>query len=144
MQSDDLECPGLCLSQPLFGANNLAVADPAGLVAPWAHGVQSDHVQRVGGVGRLSGLPLSLELAERPCEARREPVGNVVIPRNRQNRAIEGSEELGRTGELVLPAAVAQVAACDHELRLEALDENRCPALDRLVIACSVMEVRQV
>ena len=144
MQSDDLECPGLGRSKPLLGARKLAVADSAGLMAPRAHGVQSDHVQRGRGVGRLGGLPLSLELAKRPCEARRERVRNVVIPWNRQNRAIERSEEIGGTGELVLPAPVAEIPARDHELRLEALGQNRCPALDRLVVPCSVMEVGQV
>ena len=144
VQDDDLECAGLRLAQALLRALELPGPDPAGLVTPGADGVEPDHVQAGGGVGRLGGLPLSLEFAERPCEARRESVGNVVIPWNRQNRAIEGPEELGGTGELVLPAAVAQVAAGDHELRLEALDQHRRPALDRLIIACAVMEVRQV
>src|SRR5712691_8321021 len=95
MQGDDLERARLRISQPLFGARKLAAADPAGLVAPRAHGVQSDHVQRGGGVSRLRGLPLSLELAERPREACRKRVRNVVIPWNRQDGALEGAEEFG-------------------------------------------------
>ena len=53
MQSDDLECPGLCRSKPVSGACKLAVADPAGLMAPRAHGVQADHVERGHPIGTV-------------------------------------------------------------------------------------------
>jgi hypothetical protein len=39
---------------------------------------------------------------------------------------------------------VAQIAARDDQLRLEALDQSRRPMLDRIVVTRSVMEVREV
>jgi len=39
---------------------------------------------------------------------------------------------------------VAEVAARDDQLRLEALDQSRRPMLDRIVVAGSVMKVREV
>src|SRR5256885_999964 len=53
MQDRDLERRGLRRPQPLLGRCELARANPARLVAPGAHGVEADHVQRGGGVRRL-------------------------------------------------------------------------------------------
>jgi hypothetical protein len=39
---------------------------------------------------------------------------------------------------------MAQIAARDHELGLEALDQHRCTALDCGVVSRAVMQVRQV
>jgi hypothetical protein len=39
---------------------------------------------------------------------------------------------------------MAQISARDHELGLKPVDQNRCAPLDRLVVACAVMEVGQV
>jgi hypothetical protein len=77
-------------------------------------------------------------------EASREGVRDVVIPRNRQHRPVEAVEEPRGAGELVLPSPVAQIAARDYQFRLEALDQNRRPMLDRIVVTRSVMEVREV
>jgi hypothetical protein len=67
-----------------------------------------------------------------------------VIARNRQHRPVEAVEEPRGASELVLPSPVAQIAARDDQLRLEALDQSRCPMLDRVVVTRSVMEVREV
>ena len=78
------------------------------------------------------------------AEATREGVRDVVIARNRQHRPVKAMEETRGAGELVLPSPVAQIAARDDQLRLEALDQSRCPMLDRIVVTRSVMEVREV
>jgi len=144
VQDDDLECAGLRLAQTLLRVFQLPGPNPAGLVTPGADRVEPDHMQGGGRVGRLGGLPLPLELVERPREAGRERVRDVVIPGNRQDRALEGAEKGGRTGELIRLAAVTQIAAGDHELWLEAFDQHRCAVLDRLVVSGAVMQVRKV
>ena len=68
-----------------------------------------------------------------------------MVPRNRQNGRPEArGGTASAIRELVLPAAMAEIAARDHELGLKALDQDRGAALDRLVVPRSVMEVGQV
>ena len=67
-----------------------------------------------------------------------------MISGNGKHRQAEAAQKAGRVRQLVLTPAVAQVSACDDELGLEKLDQHRRTALDRLVVACSEMEVRQV
>ena len=52
--------------------------------------------------------------------------------------------ELQPQSSFDLLAPVAQVPACDHELRLEPLDQDRCAPLDPLIVPGPVMEVGQV
>ena len=96
------------------------------------------------GVRRLGRFPLALELSKRVGEASREGVRDVVIAGNRQHGPVEAVEEPRGAGELVLPSPVAEVTARDDQLRLEALDQSRRPMLDRIVVAGSVMKVREV
>ena len=144
MQDHDLKRTGLGLAQPLVRASKLRAANPTRLVAPGANRVEADHVERGGRVRRLGRVPLPLELHEGPGEASREAVGDVVISGNGKHWQAEAAQKAGRVRQLVLTPAVAQVSACDDELGLEKLDQHRRTALDRLVVACSEMEVRQV
>src|SRR5262249_32939817 len=86
------------------------------------------------------GLPLPLELAERTGETGWERVRDVVIARDREHRRPERTQKPRRANELVLAPAVTEVAARDHELRLETLDQNRCAAHDRVCVTCSEVQ----
>ena len=144
MEHDDLERAGRRFLQSLLRVGQLRRADPARLVPPRANRVEADDVQSGRGVGRLGRLPLPLELPKRVGEPTREGVRDVVIARNRQHGPVEAVEKTRGAGELVLPSPVGQVAARDDQFRLEALDQSRCPTLDRIVVTRSVMEVREV
>jgi hypothetical protein len=101
-------------------------------------------MERFGGVRRLGRLPLPLELLERAGEAGGKGVRNVVVAGHREDGAIECSQEPGCARELSLAPAVAEVAARNHELGFEALDQDRCTALDRGVVTGAEMEVGEV
>src|SRR2546423_15602074 len=96
----------------------LSFANPAGLMAPGPHGVESDHVQRRRREGRFRRLPLALELAERACEAGGEGVRDVVISGNREHRPRQPVQEPRSARKLVRATAMAEIAAGDDELRL--------------------------
>ena len=144
VEDDDLERARRGLPKSFLGADELRPADAAGLVAPRPDGVEADDVERRRRVRRLRRLPVALELAERPHEPCREGVRDVVVARDGQHRRPEAAQETRCMRELVLAPAVAEIAACDQELRLEALDERRGPALDCLVVSRAVVQVRQV
>src|SRR6476469_6303805 len=118
--------------------------DAARLMAPRADRVEPDHEGWRRRIGRLRRLPLAYEGAERSREPCREGVGDVVIARDRKHGRAEAAKEPGCTCKLVLLAPVAQVPACDHELRLEPVDQDTCAPLDPLVVPRPVMEVGQV
>jgi hypothetical protein len=67
-----------------------------------------------------------------------------VVAGHDEERRPEPAQELRRALVLVAPSAVREVAARDHELGLETVDQHRGAALDRLVVPRSVMEVGQV
>ena len=144
VEDDDLERRPGRLPQALLGLRELARPQAARLVPPGSHGVEADDVQGGGRVCRLGRLPLPFELAERTREARGERVRDVVVPRDREHRRPERAKEPRGARELVCATAVAEIAACDHELRSEALDQNGCAVLDRIVVACAEMQVGEV
>ena len=144
VQDDDLKRTGLGLVQPLLRSGQLCAANSARLMAPGPNRVEADHVERGGGVRRLGGLPLPLKLDEGSGEASREPVRDVVVSGNGDDRPAESSQETGRIRELFSAPAVAQISTCNHELGLETIDQDGRSALDRLVVARAEMEVRQV
>jgi hypothetical protein len=67
-----------------------------------------------------------------------------VVSRDCQDRPVQSAEKSGRARELAFAAAVAQVSARDHELRLEALDQDGRTALDCGVVSRAVVKVREV
>src|SRR5712692_10272626 len=68
-----------CVREQLTCPLELALSQSARLVSPRAHRIQPDDDELLGPVGGLARLPLPLELGERPREARRERVGDVVV-----------------------------------------------------------------
>ncbi len=67
-----------------------------------------------------------------------------MIAGNGKDRRSELRQESCSAGELISTSAMTEIAACDHELGLETLDQHRCTAFDRGVVSCAVMQVRQV
>src|SRR5437773_1502499 len=130
VQDDDLVGAVGRFAQPLLGARQLHRPKPARLMAPRAYRVEPDDVECRGGVRRLRRLPLPFELMERSGEARGERIRDVVITWYREHRRSELTQETRSAGKLILTSAMAQVAARDHELGLEPLDQYRCTALD--------------
>ena len=74
---------------------------------------------------RLGRLPLPLELLVRAREARRERVRDVVVARDASSGGPSARRSVRRGLVLLGRAAMGEVAARDHELRLEPLDERR-------------------
>jgi hypothetical protein len=87
---------------------------------------------------------MALELAEGAREAGGHRVRDVVIAGDREHRRPERAEESRRARELIRAAAVAEVTAGDDELGLEALDQNRRTALNRVVVARPEVQIGQV
>src|SRR5919197_263021 len=144
VQNDDPEGVVACLPQPFLLARQLAVPDPTGLMPPRPDRVEADHVERGRRERRLGGLPLPLEFAKRTGEARRKRTRDVVISGNREDGPFESVEKARGAGQLALAAAMAEVAARDHELGLETFDQNRSAALDRVVMSRAVVQVGEV
>jgi hypothetical protein len=144
VEDNDLERARRRLGEELGGSLDLFRADAAGLVAPGPDGVQTDDVEVIRAVDRLAGLPAPLELVERPGEAGERGVGDVVVPRNGENGRPEALEEVGRTVVLVAPSAVREVAARDHELGIEPLDQRREPRFQLILSAAADVEIRKV
>ncbi len=67
-----------------------------------------------------------------------------MIARYRQDGPVEAAEESSWIRELIRLASMAEITARDHELGPKPVDQDRCAPLDRLVVACSVVEVREV
>ena len=67
-----------------------------------------------------------------------------MVARNREHGPPQAAQKAGRLRELFSAPAVAQIATRDHELGPKTLDQNRRSALDRVVVACSEMEVGEV
>ena len=67
-----------------------------------------------------------------------------MVAGDREHGPVQASEEPRGPGELSLAAAVTQVAAGDHELRLKPLDQDRRAVLDGSVVPRSVMKIGQV
>src|SRR5256885_2223863 len=87
---------------------------------------------------------MTLELPERPCEAGREGVWDVVVARNHEQRPLEALQECRCAVVLLGPASVRQVAARDDQLGVGALDQSgESPLYIRLLDGADV-QVRQV
>jgi hypothetical protein len=67
-----------------------------------------------------------------------------VVPGNGQDRGTQGTQEAGRVGELLLAPSVAEISTRDHELGLEALDQDGRAVLDRRVVPGPVVQVREM
>ena len=144
VKHDHLQCVLGRLFQQLGRACDLGSANSAGLVPPGPHGVQADHVEAVGAVYRLGGLPLALELGERTREPGRKGIWNVVVPRDREQRPPEPSKEFGSALVLDAAAPMSEVARSHDQIRLDALDQRLETALDPLFLHASYVQVGDV
>ena len=99
-------------------------AMPPRLVPPRPHRVEPDGEDVLAAEDRLGRLPLPLELLERPREPRRERVRDVVVAREPRAAAVRARAAARRRLVLLGRAAMREVAARDHELRLEPLDSG--------------------
>jgi hypothetical protein len=77
-------------------------------------------------------------------ETGRKGVWEVMVARNGEHRRTEGDEEPVRALELCATAPVAEIAGCDDELGLHALDERGHGRLDVRVLAYTGMEIGNV
>ena len=120
----------------------LALGERARLVAVRADRIEADCEDVVGPVDGLGPLPLPLELVERTGEpAERGPRRDVVIARDDEQRPSQVAEEAGRALVLVTTPSVREVAARDHELGIDTLDQRRKRAVDRRLLARAHVEV---
>src|SRR3954454_7634874 len=101
-------------------------------------------MQARGSVERLARLPLALELGPRLREPRREGVRDVVVSGDRDDGRAEALEEARRVLVLLAPPAVREVAARDHELRADVLDERCDRAFDCRIVALPEVQIRDV
>ena len=90
-------------------------AQCAALLSPWPHGVEADDEELSIGELRLGWSDAALPGSEGRREARRDGVRDVVIPRDGEQRQIEGLETLRRSLELGSPSAVREIAGRDDE-----------------------------
>jgi hypothetical protein len=67
-----------------------------------------------------------------------------VIARDGKKGPVERAQEPRCAGELSLAPAMAEIAARDHELGREALDQDRRATFDRRVVAGAVVEIGEV
>src|SRR5262249_55009849 len=125
VQDRDPQLGVLDRSQDLRRALELRLGDETRLVSPGTDGVQSDGEDALAAVDGLGRPPVALELGIRAGEAGGKRVRDVVVPRHDQERPSEAVQEGRRRLVLGRLPTVREVAAGDHELRLEAVDE-RC------------------
>ena len=93
------------------------------------------------GEDRLRRLPLALELAPGAREARREGVRDVVVAGDCEDAAAEPPQEGRHPLVLIALAAVRQIAARDHEFRVDPLDQPHERLLQIRVVARPEMQV---
>lgn len=134
VQDDNLERPGCGVGEQLGRVLYLRCADSAGLVPPRPHRVQTHDVELLGAVERLGRLPATLKLLEGAGEAGERGVGDVVVPRDRQNGRAEPLKEVSGAVMLVGPAAVSQVAAGHDQLGIEPVDQA-CEARFKMLLS---------
>jgi hypothetical protein len=144
VEDGDPEGVGRSLGEAAGGVCELDGANASRLLQPGADRVEADNVQALGAVGRLRRLPPALELLERAREARERGVGDVVIPRNGEDRTAQALEELGRAVVLVRVAPVRQVAARDDQLRIDPVDQVGETRLDSRLLAAAHVEIGEV
>jgi hypothetical protein len=119
-------------------------SDASRLLEPGTDGIEADDVEALGAVGRLGGLPATLELLVGAGEAGDRRIGDVVIPGHRQNRPPEALEEVGGAVVLLGTPPVGQVAARDDQLGIDALDEAREARLKPRLFAAADVKIREV
>jgi len=92
----------------------------------------------------LRRLPLPLELAEGPREARGESPRDVVIARNHEQRSVEPSQKGRRALVLLAATTVGEIAAGDDQLGLDAVDQRVERAFDLGLLDGADVQVREV
>src|SRR5206468_3988718 len=105
------------------------------------NGVEPDRENALAAIDGLGRLPQPLELLPRTREAGRKRVRDVVVSRDAEQRRPEAAQELRGGVVLLRPAAMGEVAARDHELWLEAVDDRPERPL-RGCFPCTDVQVR--
>jgi hypothetical protein len=144
VEHDDPHRAGRSLREPAGGVPQLRGSDAAGLVEPGPDGVEADDVETLGAVGRLRGLPATLEPLVGAGEAGDRRIGDVVVARNRQNRPIEALEEVSGAVVLLGTPPVSEVAARDDQLGIDAVDELDEAGLDPRLFAAADVKIREM
>jgi hypothetical protein len=144
VQDDDLESVGGSLGQAARRVLEVGAVDPASLVEPRSHGVQTDDVQLLRAVRRLRGLPVTLELLVGARESRDGRIRDVVIPGNGEDWSAEALEEVGGAGVLLGSSPMGQVAAGDDQFRVNAVDQRGKAWLDPRLLVRADVEVGEV
>ena len=144
MENGDAEGAVRRLSEAAPGAVDLRASKRAALLLPRADGVQAADDETLGAVGGLGLAPDALELVERPREAPRRELGDVVVARHDQERRAERAEQAGRVVVLGRRVAVREVAADDDELGRGRVDERAQIPLDLRLLLRSCVEIRQL
>jgi hypothetical protein len=144
VQDDDLESASRSLGQAASRVLEVRAVDPASLVEPRSHGVQTDDMQLLRAVRRLCRLPLTLELLVRAREPRDGRVRDVVIPGDGQDRSAEALEEVGGAGVFLGSSAMGQVAARDDQFGVDAVYERGKARLDPRLFVRADVEIGEV
>jgi hypothetical protein len=126
------------------GVPELRGSDAAGLVEPGTDGIEADDVEALGAVGRLRGLPATLELLVGASEAGDRRIGDVVVAGDCENRPPEALKEVGGAIVLLATPPVGQVAARDDQLGIDAFDEAREARLKPRLFAAADVKIREV
>jgi len=127
-------------NRPLYGP----FLHGAALLTPRAHGVQPHDDELVRLIRRLDRPEGTLPLGERPCEAGRDGVGDVVVPGHCKERGAETLEDFARPPELGAAPAVCEVARCEDEGRLHLRHQALQGCVRLLLVAAPDVQVGDV
>ena len=144
MQHDDPERPLGRLVEQRGRPVELRVAYAPRLLPPRPDGVEPDDEEPLTAMDGLRRFPEPLELRPRAREPGRKRVRDVVVPWDREHGPAEPAQQVRRRLELVTAAAVREIAARDHELRLHPLDERGERVVGLLADAAADVQIGDV
>jgi hypothetical protein len=116
VQRDRAQGAGRCRLELCACMRERAGRERTALLAPRPHGAQPDADEALGPIGRLGRLEDAFPGCERACEPSRHRERDVVVPRHREERRAERTEELAGSLELGRSSAVREIAGGDDEL----------------------------
>ena len=144
MQHDDPERALGRLVEQRGRPVELRVAYAPRLLPPRPDGVEPDDEEPLTAMDGLRRFPEPLELRPRAREPGRKRVRDVVVPGDREHGPAEPAQQVRRRLELVTAAAVREIAARDHELRLHPLDERGERVVGLLADAAADVQIGDV
>ena len=128
---DDAERACRCSGERVACTLQALGPQPAALVPPGTGRVEPADDGALAAEDRIGRPEDGLEDLPGPRRARDRGVRNVVVARDRERRRGEAVEERLRLLELRAAAAIAEVAACDHELGPELVTECHESVVER-------------